>query len=239
MKTKIQGLVLSTQEYKEKDALVRVLTDSEIFTLLEKGLYKKNAKNLRLAQPFSYNEFMIEQRNGLSLLLTGQTIQYYFHVQEDLLKSSVCFVVQDAIYRSKFHSQYFDILLEVWNSAHKNLDDFYFWACLALKCCIEMEGVQPYVDGCVHCSKTKVETLSLKDGGFLCASCNHGQYPKWSSDELKKIRALIKCDVAHWQYVKTHFMFDIYDFLYLSKWIEYHSLRNLASLRFLSTIYAL
>ena len=59
MKTKIQALVLSVSEYKDKDGLVKVLTADSILTLYARGLFKQNSKNLRLVQPFSYNEFII------------------------------------------------------------------------------------------------------------------------------------------------------------------------------------
>lgn len=62
MKTKIQALVLSVGEYKDKDGLVKVLTTDSILTLYARGLFKPNSKNLRLVQPFSYNEFMIEDK---------------------------------------------------------------------------------------------------------------------------------------------------------------------------------
>ena len=74
MKTKIQALVLSVGEYKDKDGLVKVLTTDSILTLYARGLFKPNSKNLRLVQPFSYNEFMIEAfittRTNHSLLLS-------------------------------------------------------------------------------------------------------------------------------------------------------------------------
>ena len=46
------------------------------------------------------NEFMIEDKTKMPLLLQGQTIHYYYHIQEDLFKSSCCFVLHDLI--SKF-----------------------------------------------------------------------------------------------------------------------------------------
>lgn len=52
MKTKIQALVLSVSEYKDKDGLVKVLTADSILTLYARGLFKQNSKNLRLVQPF-------------------------------------------------------------------------------------------------------------------------------------------------------------------------------------------
>lgn len=236
MKTKIQALVLSVSEYKDKDGLVKVLTNDSILTLYARGLFKVNSKNLRLVQPFSYNEFMIEDKMKMPLLLQGQIIHYYYHIQEDLFKSSCCFVLHDLISKTKKEENLFHTLLECWNSADKDLDDFYFWACIVLKYCIEHEGIQPFVDGCVHCQNTRVETLSLKDGGFLCNTCNHNQYPKWSKDQLKKYRALFKCKEENLEYLKVHLDFTLDDLIYLAKWMEYHSHRNYPSIRFLESL---
>ena len=179
---------------------------------------------------------MIEDKMKMPLLLQGQTIHYYYHIQEDLFKSSCCFVLHDLISKTKKEENLFHTLLECWNSADKDLDDFYFWACIVLKYCIEQEGIQPFVDGCVHCQNTRIETLSLKDGGFLCNTCNHNQYPKWSKDQLKKYRALFKCKEKNLEYLKVHFDFTLDDLVYLAKWMEYHSHRNYPSIRFLESL---
>ncbi len=233
MKTKIQALVLSVGEYKDKDGLVKVLTTDSILTLYARGLFKPNSKNLRLVQPFSYNEFMIEDKTKMPLLLQGQTIHYYYHIQEDLFKSSCCFVLHDLISKTKKRREFIQYsigLLE--RKADKDLDDFYFWACIILKYCIEQEGIQPFIQGCVHCESTRVETLSVKDGGFLCEKCNHNQYPKWSVEQLKKYRALFRCKEENLEYVKDHFNFNLDDLIYLAKWMEYHTHKNYPSIRF-------
>ena len=67
------------------------------------------------------------------------------------------------------------------------------------------------MDGCVHCQNMRVETLSLKDCGFLCEKCNHNQNPKWSVDSLKKYRALFKSKEENLEYVKVHFDFNMDD----------------------------
>ncbi len=236
MKTKIQALVLSVGEYKDKDGLVKVLTTDSILTLYARGLFKPNSKNLRLVQPFSYNEFMIEDKTKMPLLLQGQTIHYYYHIQEDLFKSSCCFVLHDLISKTKKEENLFNVVLDCWNAADKDLDDFYFWACIILKYCIEQEGIQPFIQGCVHCESTRVETLSVKDGGFLCEKCNHNQYSKWSLEQLKKYRALFKCKEENLEYVKDHFNFNLDDLIYLAKWMEYHTHKNYPSIRFLESI---
>ena len=112
MKTKIQALVLSVSEYKDKDGLVKVLTTDSILTLYARGLFKQNSKNLRLVQPFSYNEFMIEDKTKMPLLLQGQTIHYYYHIQEDLFKSSCCFVLHDLISKTKKEEKLFNSIVD-------------------------------------------------------------------------------------------------------------------------------
>lgn len=112
MKTKIQALVLSVSEYKDKDGLVKVLTADSILTLYARGLFKQNLRIYGLYSLFSYNEFMIEDKTKMPLLLQGQTIHYYYHIQEDLFKSSCCFVLHDLISKTKKKKIYF---IHYWN----------------------------------------------------------------------------------------------------------------------------
>ena len=179
---------------------------------------------------------MIEDKTKMPLLLQGQTIHYYYHIQEDLFKSSCCFVLHDLISKTKKEENLFNVVLDCWNAADKDLEDFYFWACIILKYCIEQEGIQPFIQGCVHCESTRVETLSVKDGGFLCEKCNHNQCPKWSVEQLKKYRALFRCKEENLEYVKDHFNFNLDDLIYLAKWMEYHTHKNYPSIRFLESI---
>ena len=234
MKNKIQGLVLRVEAYKEKDALIKVLTEEKIVTLYARGIYKNNAKNLRLAQPFTYNEFLIEDKGKMPLLLQGSTIKNYYHIQEDLEKSSICFVIHDCLHFS--NSEVFEALLEVWNSANNNLTGFYLWSCFLLRFIIDYEGIMPYVDGCVSCHDLKVETFSIHDGGFLCHECNHGQYAKWDIEQMRKLRSLFKCKIENLDYLFAHFHFNLDDFVFFAKWLEYHTHKQLASLKFLTAI---
>lgn len=237
MKTNIQGLVLRVDAYKEVDALVKVLTQNEILTLYARGIYKKNSKNLRLVQPFSYCQFMIEQRKGMPLLLQGQTIKNYYHVQQNLEKSSVCFVLHDCI--RIVDSFVFDSLLEVWNLANDNQEQFYNWACYLMRYLLILNGIHPYVDGCVSCQSSKVEALSIKEGGFLCSNCNRGRYSLWEKDSLRKYRALFKCDIENFNILIANYTFNIDDFIFLAKWFEFYDHKMLNSLKFLKDIYHL
>ncbi len=237
MKNNIQGLILRAESYKESDALVRVLCQDEIITLSARGIYKKNSKNLRLVQPFSFCELMIEKRKGLSLLLQGKTIKNFYHIQENLEKSSVCFVLHDCL---RFSDSFlFDSLLEIWNLANENDDNFYAWTCYLMRHVLLKSGISPYVDGCVSCKESKVETLSIKSGGFLCPSCNHGQYPTWRVESLKKFRALFKCEIESFDVLISKYNYTIDDFIFLAKWFEYYDHKTLNSLKFLKDIYNL
>ena len=237
MKNNIQGLILRVDAYKESDALVEVLCQEKIITLHARGIYKKNSKNLRLVQPFSFCELMIEKRKGISLLLQGKTIKNFYHIQENLEKSSACFVLHDCI---RFSDSFiFDSLIEAWNLADENDQNFYTWACYLMKHILMLNGINPYVDGCVFCKESKVETLSIQNGGFLCPNCNHGQFPSWNVEALRKYRALFKCEIENFDILISKFIFTIDDFIFLSKWFEYYDHRPLNSLKFLKDIYNL
>ena len=68
----LEALILQTQPYKEKDAIVTILTKDKKMNILARGILSKQSKNRSLMQPFSLVSITIQERaRGFSLLLYG------------------------------------------------------------------------------------------------------------------------------------------------------------------------
>lgn len=68
----LEALILQTQPYKEKDAIVTILTKDKKMNILARGILSKQSKNRSLMQPFSLVSITIQDRaRGFSLLLYG------------------------------------------------------------------------------------------------------------------------------------------------------------------------
>lgn len=228
-------LVMRVDEYKEKDGLVYGLTREGKTSFYARGIQSLASKNRRLTQPYSLVDVQIERKGSrIPMLLYGNTKQYFYKIQEDLTKQCVCMVVNDCIQKSNVNEKVYEYLLNVWSSFQKESKEVYGWACLLLKELLELNGISPYTDGCVHCGrKDTLETISMKDGGFVCHECN--QNSKKSKSEMVQIFSLFHVGEQERKLLDL-FEYTLDDFLYWATWFEYHNQLNLSSLQLLKQI---
>lgn len=239
--TEVEGIVLSVQEYRENDGIVRLFTQEKILSILARGIQKQTSKNRMITQVFSHVRCTIEQReNGLSLLYYGNVIDSNYKVMEDLTKSSVCFVLAEVImhfYGNPTIYMLFDICLKEFQ---KKDSKAYNYACLLIAQIIKKEGIAPFVDGCILCKrKDHLETLSIEDGGFLCTTCNHDRILPRSKQEMIQIRSLFKADEKVFVQLNEMFEFNLDDLIFWVEWLEKCIHFNVSSLKFLKSVQTL
>ncbi|MBQ0065313.1 MAG: DNA repair protein RecO [Firmicutes bacterium] len=234
----VSALVLDCEEYKEKDALVTLLIEDELVMAYAKGVGKLTSKNRILTQPFSSIKVFLDQKeNRMPLILHGHVEKFYFRIQENLVAQSVCFVLRDCIKRSHTTLGVSSLLESVWEAFQTGEANVYTKACLCMKQLLENEGIGLYVDGCVNCSrKNHIETISLKDGGFLCSECNANFYPKRSKQELIQYYSLMRVKEDKFELFNETYLFGMDDFLFLGNWYEHYASTSLLSLRLLKSI---
>lgn len=233
----VEGIVLSVQEYKENDGIVKLLSRDGILSILAKGIQKQSSKNRIITQPFSKVKLTMEKREGLSLLYYGQSITYYYRVVEDLISSGVCFVLSQCISYSQFTNSTYDLLERCLVCFQTGEQQAYTYACLILRELIVKEGIAPYLDGCVLCQrKDHLETISLNDGGLLCSSCNHGRMLTRSKVEMIQMISLFKVKIEDIGRLIEMYDYTLDDFIYWAMWFERYMHLSLSSLTFLKSI---
>ena len=52
--TEVEGIVLSVQDYRESDGIIRLLTQDKILSILARGIQKQTSKNRMITQVFSH-----------------------------------------------------------------------------------------------------------------------------------------------------------------------------------------
>ena len=233
-----EGLILSLSEYKDRDALVYFLSKEGLQTIYARGIQSVASKNKRLCNPFSYVRLTLDHKETrkMDYLIRGDLLAYYYKIQEDLFAQSLCFVLRDCIIRSAFTPLVYSYLFACWNSFQKEDGKAISYACLILATLLKKEGIAPFVEGCVRCGSRKgIETVSLREGGFLCKDCNQKE-KAWKKDELRKFRSLF---IVKREVVETFmevYTYSISDFLYLAFWFEQYAHVQLSSLQFLKSI---
>lgn len=234
----LEALILQTQPYKEKDAIVTILTKDKKMNILARGILSKQSKNRSLMQPFSLVSITIQERaRGFSLLLYGNVKKYYFHILEDLEDQSLCFVLSDLVTFLKPSDEIFFLYQSCWSAFHQKDAKAYGYACLIAKQVIIQQGIVPYFDGCVSCGRTnRLTTIGIKEGGFLCTACNGYHYPTLSKETLVRYLSFFRISSAHQQDLLEKVQFTIDDFLFWMDWIQYHLDYPFKSLTFLQSI---
>lgn len=237
MRTDKNALVLESVPYKERDAIVSYLCEDGLIRVLARGVQKDTSKNRRVTQPFSRVLITLNEKNNrFPTLMYGSAIQYYYRIQHDLVVQGVCFVLNDLIKRTRSNSSLFHYLESCWKAFQQG-EENYVWACLVLREIIKEEGIQPQIDGCVHCGRPdQIETVSLQEGGLLCRRCNHGRYPQQSKNELIRMISLFRVKEADIVRFSSYSHCTVDDFLYWTRWIEYHLNLHLKSVQFLKSI---
>jgi DNA repair protein RecO len=232
----IEGIVLSSQEYNERDLIVHLLNSKEIYSIYCKGVRSMKSKNRRLTAPFSSVELQVttSKNSQLKSLVSGRLLAAPLDLGSDLELSALCFALRDCIERSTFYPYYYPILQKFTAAAlAKNHREMYLWAASLLAWILQAEGIAPFVHGCVKCgSKKGIEAFSIQAGGFLCKDCNQSLYPKKSREELKSWRILFAAKPEQFEGVLDQVKLDEEDVLYLLAWYETYTHTELASLSF-------
>ena len=234
----VECLVLQCTEYKENDALVTVCDEDSIFTVYAKGVQKQTSKNRKLIQPFSKVMMTLSYRNSKSMpmLIHGNVITYYYKIQQDLLSQSICFVLIEATKKSKGNKRIYHALDACFQAFQNNMNPITY-ACLCMKEILCFEGVGMHVTSCVSCQrKDKLETISIRDGGFLCHSCNAGRFTTYAKEELIQYYSLFALKDADEERFLNTMEFTVDQFLFLSKWYEEHVHTQLIGIQFLNAI---
>ena len=106
--------------------------------------------------------------------------------------------------------------------------------CQYLAGILKVEGIEPLVDECVLCGSRRVQTISVEEGGFLCARCA-GAMGAHSVGvaELKKFRLINKAAPEHYSLLQQYGPWTKKDAEFLIRFLIVHTGLQLESWRFL------
>lgn len=81
--TKVKGIVIFSQDYKEKDKLVTLLTPIGKLLVLAKGVKNPNAKLKSTTMPFCFADFVLDKKGEMYILTSAEIIDTFFDVTKD------------------------------------------------------------------------------------------------------------------------------------------------------------
>ncbi|MGL4624263.1 MAG: DNA repair protein RecO [Culicoidibacterales bacterium] len=202
MATEIKGIVTRRIDFKENDEIISVFSQElGRVPLLVRGAKRANSRYKALTQLFTYGDFGISQRDGLSLLYQGETIDYFSRLKMN--------------YQAMSHAAYLCELINQVGVDYQPDPELFTWflTCLqlmdeghepeGLTLAFELQilmrlGIALQLSGCAICQSQQIIGFSLAMGGFVCA--NHApQNRQQLVDQplvIKTLIALSRQDVS-------------------------------------------
>ena len=109
MQEEVCGILVDVKEYREHDALLKVLCeDGSLLSLSARGVRKVTSKNAPAVQLFTLARLQLnyQQTASIQSLRRAEIINSYRKIREDLVKQSIASYFCECIYRSGFEEMY-------------------------------------------------------------------------------------------------------------------------------------
>lgn len=197
--TKIKGIIISERPYKESSKLLDMITEEHgVISLIAKGS-KRLKSNLRsISSKLTYADFQINYKEGkLSTLICADIINPLNNIKNDLLKLSYASYILDLtsqVLKENENKNIFNILESSLLKIEEGYDPEVITNILELKY-LSYLGISPNFDNCSICGKSKILTISVEKGGFICSD-HHTNERIVSNKTLQIIRMLYYADIS-------------------------------------------
>ena len=173
---KVEGIVIKTQEYKEKDKLLWVFTrEYGKVSLIARGAKKSSSHLSACTQALTYGLFMFSPRHGLTALKHGEILNNFSAVKRDLMKTAYASylleLVDKGIHDQEIEPYLYEWVIQLMHRFNEGEDVEILLRIFEMKM-TAVFGIQPNVQSCVHCNCTKhLMGFTVLEGGFLCQNC--------------------------------------------------------------------
>lgn len=209
MNDRLDVVILKLTDYKEHDALVSTLSaEYGVLSFIAKGLLKPESKNASACQPFSEASLTYDHQEGkgLQVLHSASLLASHRPLREALSKQTVMAVIaelcehvlEDNYDRSLSADVYRTLQqsIESLEAADKALHVLSYFMVRSL----EWLGIEPQVDECTVCGESKINSISMDEGGFVCQDCQKElQSPIFTSEFLYAFRVVNKVNASNFK----------------------------------------
>ena len=174
-----------------------ITEDYGVISVIAKGS-KRLKSNLRsITSKLTYAEFQINYKEGkLSTLICADIINPLFNIKKDLLKISYASYLLDLtsqVLKENNNKNIYNILVSSLLKIEDDFDPEVITNILELKY-LSYLGISPNFDTCSICGKSKILTISVEKGGFICTD-HHTNERIVSNKTLQIIRMLYYSDI--------------------------------------------
>lgn len=198
---KIEGIVISTVDYKESSKIINVFTKSDgIIGLVARGSKRANSKIAVGSNTLSYGYFYINAKNPnfLANLNEVEIINNFNSIRKDIIKLNYAIYLLELsseVYKHDNNSNIYNLLISSLIKINEGYDSRVITNILELKL-LDFLGIRPVINHCVNCKNNKdIVTISSYKGGYLCKKCVSNE-KIFNIKTIKLIRMFFYVDIG-------------------------------------------
>lgn len=195
----VEGIVVGNTDYKENSKIINIFTKEKgIIGCVSKGCKKLKSKLRLPSEKFAYGVFhLYYKENGLSTLIEGDILDYFINIRSDVLKIGYLNCICDLstnVYKESESPEIYDLMISSILKIEKGFDPRIITNILELKY-LNYLGIDLNLNECVNCGSSKIATLSLSKGGYICSKCITNE-PLIDEKVLKLFRMYYYVDIS-------------------------------------------
>ncbi len=243
MNDRLNVVILSQNEYKENDALIKTFSlEKGLITFVAKGLLKSESKNMAACLPFSESNLIYDEKEGkgLQTLHSASLIQSHHTLREDIEKQTIMSILSELTehvlndnYDPHLVQEIHQIYLQCLSNVEKEVKYAHILAYFLVST-LTWLGVEPQVDECTLCGEHQINSISIDEGGFICSKCQKEiQSPFYSNEFLYAFRIVNKVNPDNFIRYLNYQAPDKQLIDYLYDFMRYHTNISLKSWVFL------
>ena len=197
---KIEGIVISTVDYKESSKIINVFTKDEgIIGVMSRGCKKIKSKIFATSNILTYGEFHLNINNkGIPNLIEVDVINNFKIIRKDIIKTNYAMYLMELtsqVYKNDKDNNIYELLINSLIKINDGYDENIITSIIELKM-LSYLGIKPIVDKCVSCgSGDDIVTISSYKGGYLCKNCV-GNENIFNIKTIKLIRMFYYIDIS-------------------------------------------
>lgn len=195
----VDGIVISSTPFKESSKIINIFTkDMGVIGCIAKGSKSLKSKLRLPSEKFAYGTFhMYYKENGLSTLIDGDIKNHFINIKSDIVKISyltyICELASN-VYKESNDNEVYDLMESAILKIEDGLDPKIITNVLELQY-LNYLGINLNLDNCVKCGSSKIATLSLSKGGYVCNNCRTNE-PILDEKVLKMLRLYYYVDIS-------------------------------------------
>lgn len=196
---KVEGIIISTVDYKESSKILNILTDTEgLIGVIAKGCKNPKNKNSTTSNILTYGTFHLNYNKGnMPLLLEVDLKDNFKYIRKDFTRTNYSIFLLELIsqvYRHEKTKSIYDLLIRGLKKINEQYDPQVITNIIELQL-LEHLGIKPVIDKCVTCGNTNdIVTASSYKGGYLCKNCL-GNEPIYHLKTIQLIRLFCYVDL--------------------------------------------